>query len=132
MMNTTNNTKVTYSIALSEVTAILTAMRDNSTYEPTIDLNEIINKVDALKAQVDKRNTAERKPTKTQVANVALSERVIEVLRNTDEKLTITQIMDADPVLSELNNQKVSALVRGLGDRVVKTVEKRKSYFQLA
>lgn len=131
-MNTTNNTKVTYSIALSEVTAILTAMRDNSTYEPTIDLNEIINKVDALKAQVDKRNTAERKPTKTQVANVALSERVIEVLRNTDEKLTITQIMDADPVLSELNNQKVSALVRGLGDRVVKTVEKRKSYFQLA
>lgn len=131
-MNTTNNTKVTYSIALSEVTAILTAMRDNSTYEPTIDLNEIINKVDALKAQVDKRNTAERKPTKTQAANVALSERVIEVLRNTDEKLTITQIMDADPVLSELNNQKVSALVRGLGDRVVKTVEKRKSYFQLA
>jgi hypothetical protein len=132
MMNTTINTKVTYSAALSEVTAILSAMRDGNAYDPTINLSELIDKMDALKAQVDKRNTAERKPTKTQVANVALAERVVEVLRNTDEKMTITQIMDADPVLGELNNQKVSALVRGLGDRVVKTIEKRKSYFSLA
>lgn len=132
MMNTTTNAKVTYSAALSEVTAILAAMRDGNAYDPTIDLSELINKMDALKTQVEKRNTAERKPTKAQVANVALAERVVEVLRNTDEKMTITQIMDADPVLGELNNQKVTALVRGLGDRVVKTIEKRKSYFQLA
>lgn len=126
--------KMTYAEALNLAIELIDKCEDSildaETECPKYDT--VKEKLTALRDQQIKRNTAERKPTKTQVANVALAERVVEVLRNTDEKLTITQIMDADPVLSELNNQKVTALVRGLGDRVVKTIEKRKSYFQLA
>lgn len=93
---------------------------------------EVIEKLSTLRMQTEKRNSAEKKPTKTQVANEAYGEMVLEVLRNSDKPLTITQIMDADETLGKLNNQKVSAVVRGLGDKVVKTIEKRKSYFALA
>lgn len=103
----------------------------------TIALNadlpeEVKDKLTALREQIAKRNSAERKPTKAQKANEELREVVFEALGA--EPLTVTQIMAQDERLSALSNQKVSALVNALVDegRAVKTVEKRKSYFAKA
>jgi len=114
-------TKMTYVAALSYV------------LENVADLPaDVAEKLTALKEQTEKRNTADRKPTKTQVQNAELSEVVAEVLRNAGAPMTITEIMGANETLGALSNQKVSAIVRGMGDRVVKVTEKRVSKFSLA
>ena len=50
------------------------------------------------------------------------------------EPMTVTDIIKADPDLSELTNQKVSALLRPLVEngKVEKVIDKRKSYFKIA
>lgn len=93
---------------------------------------EVKAKLTALRDQTAKRNSAERKPTKAQVANEALKAEVLKVL--TTDPATVTEIMGKSDALSGLSNQKVSALVNALVDegKAVKTVDKRKSYFALA
>ena len=96
------------------------------------DLPEDVKaKLTALRDQTAKRNSAERKPTKAQVANEALKEQVLAVL--TIENATVTDIMGKSDALSALSNQKVSALVNALVEdgKAVKEVLKRKSYFRL-
>lgn len=129
MMNTTTNTKVTYSTALSEVIAILTALRDNLAYDPVLDLNEVINKVDALKAQFDKRATAERKPTKKQGENEGIKIEILDFLRGTKG----AKCGDIAAAMG-ISGQKCSALLSQLvkTGEVVKTEEKRVSLFTLA
>lgn len=93
---------------------------------------EIAERVEALKAQIEKRNSAERKPTKAQVANEGLKGEVLNAL--SAEPATVTEIMAKSEVLAALSNQKVSALMNALVEegKATKTVEKRKSYFSLA
>ena len=113
--------KMTYVAALNYVLT-------NCTDLPT----EVADKLTALKAQTEKRNTADRKPTKAQVLNAELSEVVADVLRNAPDPLTVTEIMARSEVLAPLSNQKVSVVIRGMGARVVKTTDKRVSKFSLA
>ena len=116
-------TKMTYVAALNTAIAALTA-------DPA--MTEVVAKLTALRDQTEKRNTADRKPTKAQLANEALKAKVVEVL-NADPA-TVTDLMGRDAELGALSNQKVSALVNALVDegRAVKTVEKRKAYFTRA
>lgn len=92
----------------------------------------VIEKLTALKAQTEKRNSAERKPTKAQVANEALKDRVLSVL--TKEPATVTEVMARDAELTALSNQKVSALVNALvkEGKALKVPDGRKSTFCLA
>ena len=114
------NSKMTYVAAL---TYVLT----------NCDLPEdVAERLTNLKVQTEKRNSAERKPTKAQLENANLADVVAEVLTSAAKPMTITEIMAADERLTSLSNQKVSAIVRGMGDRVAKTTDKRKSYFALA
>ena len=115
--------KLTYVVALN--TAIATLSTDP-------DMTAVVEKLTALRDQQVKRNSADRKPTKAQVANEALKGEVLAVL--TAEPATVTEIMAKAEALSALSNQKVSALVNALVDegKAVKTVEKRKSYFARA
>lgn len=115
------NSKMTYVAALTYVLTNCTDLPE-----------DVAEKLTALKAQTEKRNSADRKPTAKQMANADLAEKVVEVLRNAPDSLTVTEIMARDEELSTLSNQKVSALIRGLGARVVKTTEKRVSKFSLA
>lgn len=95
---------------------------------------EVAEKVDGMIAQLVKKNSADRKPTAQQVANEGIKETIVAVLTANGEPMTVTDIIKADPDLSELTNQKVSALLRPLveGGKVVKVIDKRKSYFQIA
>lgn len=92
-------------------------------------LVEFINhEIDLL----NRKNSTEKKPTATQVANEGIKKTIMVVLNSTNEPMTATDIMKADEGLAELSNQKISALLRGLIDegKVVKTIDKRKSYFK--
>jgi hypothetical protein len=105
--------------------AALTYVLENVT-----DLPEAVaEKLTALKAQTEKRNSADRKPTKAQVANEGLKAKVAEVL--TSEPATVTELMARDAELAALSNQKVSALVNALvKDGVaLKVPDGRKSTF---
>ncbi len=84
---------------------------------------------------LDRKRGGERKPTATQVANVALKEDILSYMgENVNRIFTVSELIKEVPSLEGLSNQKVSALVSQLvGDgKVVKIVEKRKSYFQIA
>lgn len=109
-------TKMTYVDALNAAIATLTDAA-------------VVEKLTALRDQQIKRNTSERKPTKVQVENERLKGIVLDALTETPQ--TVTQIMASAVELSELSNQKVSALVNALVDdgKAVKTTEKRKSLF---
>ena len=78
-----------------------------------------------------KKNSAEKKPTAQQEANKALKEIILDNL--TEEGITITDLQKKVDELAELSNQRVSALMRQLvnDNLVVKTEDKRKSYFSL-
>ena len=80
-----------------------------------------------------KKNSSEKKPTAQQVANEAIKQAIMDGMER-DHFYTITDIQKNVPACADLSNQKISALVRQLKEDglVVKTEDKRKSYFSLA
>lgn len=94
---------------------------------------EVREKLSALRDQQVKRNSAEKKPTKTQQANEGVKSHVLEVLASCENPVTVSELMQADEELSQLSNQKVASLVRQLVDagKVQRLEEKRKAYFTL-
>ncbi len=72
--------------------------------------------------------------TKTQKENEIIMERILELLAEVNEPVTITELQEQKEELRQYSNQKMSALLKKLVDsgKVVKTIEKKKSYFSLA
>lgn len=113
------NKKMTYSQALE----IAIAATDGEAKERLI----------ALKAAVDKRNSADKKPTKTQKENEALKAEILNFLAD-GEKRTITEIIEGVTALHGVSNQKATALVVQLKKegKISREEIKRKAYFSLA
>ena len=93
---------------------------------------EYAEKIEKMKAQFEKKNSAEKKPTATQVANEGIKGVILEVLA--DKSMTITEMQKANSDLAELSNQKISALLSQMikSGVVVRTEDKRKAYFSRA
>lgn len=91
---------------------------------------DVAEKLDKMKAQFVKKNSADRKPTATQVENAGLKVAILDGMAE-GKAYTITDLMKAVPQLADLSNQRVSALVRQLVEEglVLRTEEKRKAYF---
>lgn len=72
--------------------------------------------------------------TKTQKENMEIMEKIITALAEIGKPVTITELQNASTEMAEYSNQKLSALLKKLVDsgRVVKTQEKKKSYFSIA
>lgn len=89
----------------------------------------------SIRDSISKANSRKSdKPTKTQIENAALRAKVLALMDNTTPR-TVSEVMALDPDgIGALNNQKVSSLLNSAvaTGEVVKTVEKRKSYFRLA
>ena len=84
---------------------------------------------------LERKNSADRKPTATQIANEGIRETILSVMEK-NNLYTITQILKlVQPKHSdiELTNQRISALVRGLmsDNKVVRIEDKRKAFFQI-
>ena len=114
--------KMTYVKALDAAIATLSA-----------DQSEVKEKLEALKASITKKNGAERKPTATQTANEGFKEAILDALE-VGKGYTITDLIKGVPALSDLTNQRVSAIVRQMVEAgTLKREEiKRKAYFSLA
>lgn len=91
---------------------------------------EIIEKWNAMLTALDKKNSAERKPTAKQTENVGIKSAILSEMEP-DEQYTAADIAKAHEGLTV---QRVSALLTQLVNEgaIVKTVDKRKSYYSLA
>ena len=113
-------TKMTYVMAIDNaINGVLT--------------DETVEKLQALKASIVKRNASDRKPTKTQKENEAIKAEILNFLAD-GEPHTVSEIMAGVSTLAEGSNQKATALVSALykGGLVTRQEIKRKAYFSIA
>jgi hypothetical protein len=85
---------------------------------------------------LDSRKGGIRKPTANQTTNEGIKNLICEVLGESETPMRVKDLI-ADERLSDYSSSKVTALLRQMlpdvGDgRVVKTIEKKVSYFSLA
>ena len=107
-------TKMTYAQALD---VAINAVADK----------EVADKLTALKVQIEKKNSADRKPTKAQAENEVLKDRIVDALT---ERKTATEVADEFSISVNKSTALLTALVKA--QRIERTVEKRKAYFKLA
>lgn len=83
---------------------------------------------------LDKKNSADKKPTAQQVANKGVMEAIMQVLSENGGLMTVTDVQKSNTALAELSNQRISALLRQLKDegKVERVEDKRKAYFKIA
>lgn len=119
------NKKMTNAMALEVAIEVLKAT-DTEKY------TEVVEKLDKMLVQVNKKSSANRKPTATQVENEELKGKILAHLA-TVEKQTVSEMMKTIPELADLTNQRVTSLVTALykEGKVDRIVEKRKAYFTL-
>lgn len=93
--------------------------------------DEIIEKLEKMLVQTEKKSSSERKPTAKQEANKKLEAVILDYLNAQIEGKTVTDMMKEIPELDGMSNQKVSSLVKPLKDDgiIVKEVIKGRSYF---
>lgn len=122
MTNTTKTAKLTKAQKFAILRAI-PAVAENPMLVEFID-----HEVELL----TKKNSAEKKPTATQVANEGLKSAIAEGME-VNRLYTVTEIIKSVPACSELTTSKVSALLRQMVDAgiVKRTEDKRKAYFSL-
>ena len=82
---------------------------------------------------LNNKRSGSGKPTKTQIENEKIKEKILEVLTDVNEVMTISELMTADG-LENYSNQKLSVLCHQLVDehKVVNTKVKKVSYFKIA
>jgi hypothetical protein len=91
---------------------------------------EVAEKLTKMKEQFEKKNSAEKKPTAQQVANMAIQTAILEGMES-GRLYTITELIKEIPSCNDLTNQRVSAIIRSmLGVSVERVEEKRKAYFR--
>ena len=79
---------------------------------------------------LDRKNSAEKKPTTQQTANAGLKDAIYEAMEP-GRLYTITDLIKEVHECADLTNQRVSALVRQMIPELVERIEdKRKAYFK--
>ena len=79
------------------------------------------------------KKSAKSGMTATQKANAEIMEKIVNALAVMDKPVTVTELQKGFAELDALSNQKMSALLKKLvvEERVVKTIDKKKSLFSL-
>ena len=93
---------------------------------------EVVEKLQKMLVQVEKKNSTERKPTATQKENAGLKDAILYSME-IGKQYTVTDLMKSVAELDGLSNQRVSALVRQLKDdgKIEREEIKRKAYFSI-
>lgn len=105
-----------------------------------VENSEVANKAEMLEFIAHEVKLLEKKnsktgQTKTQKENEVLMAQLLEALAEFDKPITVSEFMkESSHEVATLSNQKLSALLKKLVDaqKVVKSTEKKKSYFSLA
>lgn len=97
------------------------------------DREDLVAFIDHELTLLDKKASASGN-SKTQKENLEIIERLYSELANIDRAVTISEFQKESEYAGTLSNQKISALFKKLVDngRVIKTVDKKKSYFSVA
>lgn len=134
--------KMTYAQALEIALSKLSADDSFSTFmhnvhevgdcvETQHSMSEVMEKLTALKASLEKKASAEKKPTKTQQENANLAEQLLAYLRECGAPKTVSDLLAECECVKGMSNQKVSGILRTmLGSTVERVEEKRKAYFR--
>ena len=99
---------------------------------PAVQSDPVLSEFIAHEMELlSKKNSAEKKPTAQQVANVGIQTAILNGME-VGKAYTITDIIKSVPECADLTNQRVSALVRQMvdGGSVERFEEKRKAYFR--
>ena len=93
---------------------------------------ELVAFVDHELELLDKK--ASTKSTKVNDEQVALMEKIVNVLNEIGRSVTISELQKENAEMAEYSNQKLSAMLKKLVDnkQVTKMVDKKKSYFMVA
>ena len=80
------------------------------------------------------RKSSKNTQTKTQIENENIKGVIVNALTEVAEPVTITELQEFNTEMANYSNQKLSALLKQLveSNEVVKTVDKKKSYFTVA
>ena len=116
-----------------EMFAVVVEVVENTTSVPAERKAEM---VEFLNHEIELLNKKSSKSgqTKTQKENVLLMEQLVVALSEMEKPVTISEFQGASKAeVATLSNQKLSALLKKLVEenKVVKTVEKKKSYFSV-
>ena len=93
---------------------------------------ELVAFVDHELELLDKK--ASTKSTKVNDEQVALMDKIVNVLNEIGRSVTISELQKENAEMAEYSNQKLSAMLKKLVDnkQVTKIVDKKKSYFKIA
>ena len=124
-------TKLTSKVALSYAVAILTNTEVNKDFTS----EQIVEKLNSMIAQLDKKSGSEKKLTEQQVQNISFKVDILALLSDGKAR-TATEILNEVPNFegTTMTNQRVSALLRQLilDGKVVKDIVKGKAFFKTA
>lgn len=130
MANTTTTTKrITKAMRFEDIKALLNG--GDVSHGTTIE--DALAFCDAELALLAKKNTSDKKPTKTQEQNEGYKALILDYLRGQSEGVTCTDVQKSVTEFADFNNQKIAALMRQLVDagKVSKAVVKGKALFSI-
>ena len=133
------NTKMTQVSALELAVEVITnVMNGVDTDIASSELSEVITKLSGMAEKLaEKRSTPSKADKEKSAEHKAIADEIILVL-STEETvttgMTVSEMQKASDKLAEYSNQKISAILRKMVESgiVVKTVDKKKSYFSIA
>ena len=133
------NTKMTQVSALELAVEVITnVMNGVDTDIASSELSEAITKLSGMAEKLaEKRSTPSKADKEKSAEHKAIADEIILVL-STEETvtngMTVSEMQKASDKLAEYSNQKISAILRKMIDSgtIVKTVDKKKSYFSIA
>jgi len=131
-------TTLTQAQALELAIEIISNCPDSKVVELNEDIfiesHEVIDKLNTMLTSIkNKAHRPSKADTARQVENDKLADVILETLMNSENPMTITEMQKSNAELAEYSNQKISAIIRKLVEsaQVIKTVEKKKSYFSV-
>ena len=126
-------TKMTYAQAIDNALEIIdTVLATDSSMWENLDVTR--DKLEALKAQLAKRNSGERKPTKTQMENNAYKATIVEYLTTVDAPKTIKEMQAEIADIAGLTNQRITHMLTDLvkAGTLAKEYVKKTPYYSIA
>ena len=134
------NTKMTQVSALELAVEVITDVMNDT--DPDLayysELSEAIVKLRGMAEKLaEKRSTPSKADKEKSAEHKAIADEIILVL-STEETvtngMTVSEMQKASEMLAGYSNQKISAILRKMVDSgtIVKTVDKKKSYFSIA
>ena len=133
------NTKMTQVSALEIAIEVITnVMNGVDTDLASSELSEAVVKLSGMAEKLsEKRSTPSKADKEKSAEHKAIADEIILVLsteENVTTGMTVSEMQKASDKLAEYSNQKISAILRKMVDSgtIVKTVDKKKSYFSIA